>query len=286
MKKYNISRKNKTHKKYNNTLFRRINKHFNLTRTMKGGVKEVKTFIQQLENLLENINNDKTFDPLGSPIYTNIIKDDDIKHVTDALASLRANRKITDATRQSLKNYIYHYTDKTQHEKEKEYEYLTNDLSPYSLYNSTDIKRAQAEYLQQLQIIQEKPLWGKWLEKYIKLLSNYEYFNSVQEQRIYNQLTTIIVAANARNASNASNASNAMENVEHAMKIVENESIANIERLRDERNEKRQAMAAETAHVLPLPQNLPPPGAKKGGKTKRIIKRNVKSKKKKRRNRY
>ena len=241
MKKYNISRKNKTHKKYNNTLLRRINKHFNLTRTMKGGVKKVNRSIEELQNLIENIKIDETFDPLGSPIFAgNRTKANDIQFVNDALKILGDRKEITDSTRQHLKDYINHYEKKKQYQQEKNFEYLIYDLYPESLYNSADIKRAQAEYLQQLPIIEEKPLLGVWLGKYIKLLSKYEYFNYVQEERIDNQLTTIIVAANA---SNASNASNAMEKVEQAMKKVENASIANIERLRNERNEKLQAAA-------------------------------------------
>lgn len=121
MKKYNISRKNKTHKKYNNTLFRRINKHFNLTRTMKGGgVKKGKKFIPELETLLENIKNDKTIDALGSPIYgRNRTKENDIQYVNSVLSSLMAKKTISDSIMKPLERYIYHYTRKKEYENEK-----------------------------------------------------------------------------------------------------------------------------------------------------------------------
>ena len=389
MKKYNISRKNKTHKKYNKTLIRRINKQFNLTRAMKGGVKKpsVKQFIEALETLIKDINDDNTFDVAGAPLEpVNVTKEhatkaQEITFVSDAIAILKANNKITEDSTYKLNNYIGHYAKKKLHEKEKASPWVKSSIDPNTLFNSTDNKRIQVEdlftQLQDLNIFVNKPDWRKWLEKYIVLLTNYEYIDkNSQQAKINYKLRTMEVAAAAERAERAAEradreadarwavwtaavrvetmkamremaretgdeeamaaveaaaeAEAGLEEVKAAEAVVraavrggedtfvaaeaaeatfdarmavamlaaaeatgDKETMARVKarvdwdaRQRQDEADRRAAWKRyEEAASMPPEQPLPPPGTRIGGKSKRIIKINVKSKKK-RRNRY
>jgi hypothetical protein len=171
---------------------------------MKGGGKD-KQFIKDLETLLENIKSDNTFEVAGVPMHRdNLTKEQTIRLVTDALTKLRANKKIEDSTRQILIKFKSHYHHKREHESTRAYEYEwgKNSKNPNTLIYRDDITRKQVEdlftRLQELNIFEDKPQWRDWLEKYIALLTNYEYIDSlVQQDRINYQLKTMEVAANA-----------------------------------------------------------------------------------------
>ena len=279
MKNIIYQEKKRTYKKYNKTQFRNFNKHINLTSKMKGGVNlspfgKSKQYVdaiiwkENLETLLTKIKTDKTFKvvgaPLGPPLYEYTTQKAAIKQVEDALD---ANQKISEIERRKLEAYITHYI--TRQQSEISFENGKLNTSTHSLIPYSEMRTRAQELLDNINILdytEELGDYADWLKKYIQFLDTNTYFSITQDREIMAKMAAAEkAAAEAEAAEEKAAAAAAAEEKAAAEKAAA---------------EDKAATDAKVAVPLDSDQlNTHELTEKHGGKSKRIFKRNVKSKK-------